>query len=271
MFCHHITGGVESGPFVTPYGRGGVEAAGFEVDGLPTYEWGGENAIGEDVFDLMRPGWAHGPVHEVLAGGGVDIFFHGHDHCYVEQDLDGVRYLTCPVPWDIDYSDGFFNESHYVNGTKCNNSGHIRATVYPGGVKVDYVRSVLPEHEPLYDGGMPVYSGDVFRTFYLGAAGAKDGPAGELLPRLLVPSPNPSAGDVEIRFELGSFSRVSLDIYDARGRHVRRVLDEDFDGGCHAVTWDGLCPSGRPVAAGVYYCRLRAGLKAQTRKIALLR
>lgn len=272
VFSHHITGGVMSGgELLSPYGRGGIEAARFSVEGLPSYEWGGENASGNCVFDLKRPGWSHGPIHDIFVSEGVDIFFHGHDHCFVEQVLDGVVYQTCPIPWDIDYGCGFFAECNYTHGVIHENSGHLRVRVYPDGVKVEYVRSVLPEDEPVDDGGVPVYNGDVFRTYFLGSAGVARDPAGGPSGRLLPPSPNPSAGEVRLRFHVPAAGRISMQIFDTRGRLVRVVADEVVGAGEHDLAWDGTGPGAEPVAPGVYCCRFRTDGHIETRKIVLLR
>jgi hypothetical protein len=71
----------------------------------------------------------------------VSIFFHGHDHVFVKQDLDGVVYQECPVP-----SDGMYGYGHYgyIYGDLVNNSGHLRVEVSQDDVSVDYVRAFLP-------------------------------------------------------------------------------------------------------------------------------
>jgi hypothetical protein len=271
VFCHHMTGGVHSGPLRTPYGRGGIEAASFPVAGLPSYEWGGENASGAYVFDVKRPGWSHGSVHDILVSGGVSIFFHGHDHCFVRQELDGVIYQTCPVPWDPDYTMGFFGESGYTHGVFHNNSGHLRVSVGPSDVRVDYVRAVLPEDEPLDDDGVPVYNGDVFYTYSLADAGIPGAETRAEPPRLLAPAPSPASGAVTLAFRIPAAGVVTVAVFDARGRLILDVLHYELPAGLHRVVWDGSDSSGRPAAPGVYYCRFEAGGHCETRKIVLLR
>ena len=48
-------------------------------------------------FDEARPGWAM-PIHQLLVAHNATIYFHGHDHLYVKQDLDGIVYQEGPVP-----------------------------------------------------------------------------------------------------------------------------------------------------------------------------
>jgi hypothetical protein len=71
----------------------------------------------------------------------VTIFFQGHDHIFVKQELDGVIYQTLPEPANPNYT--YENNDAYKTGDKYPNSGRVRVTVSPENVKVDYVRSYL--------------------------------------------------------------------------------------------------------------------------------
>jgi hypothetical protein len=168
VFSHHMTGGLlrAHGKDV-PYGRGGADAAKYRVNSQPSFEWGGEDETGADVFDIKRPGWEHGPIHDIFVETGVDIFFHGHDHAYVYEDLDGVVYQECPVPSSATYDTGFVTADDYSTGTVFPNSGHLRVTVSPESVRVDYVRAVLPEDEPLQEEHGPVKNGAVSHSYAL--------------------------------------------------------------------------------------------------------
>jgi hypothetical protein len=167
VFSHHVTGGVLAGhKDRKPYGRGGITAARYEVDGRPTFEWGGEDSTGRYVFDEKRPDFEHGPVHQVMVDAGVDIFFHGHDHVFVYETLDGIVYQECPVPANPRYGDGFYSPDYY-KGVKVSNSGHLRIKVSPDSARVDYVRSVLPEDEPLVQDGVSIRNADVSYSYTL--------------------------------------------------------------------------------------------------------
>lgn len=88
-------------------------------------------------------------------------------------------------------------------------------------------------------------------------------------------TPNPFNPSTRIRFSLpglGRAERVLLRIYDVRGRVVRRLLDEDRRGGAdYDVLWNGTSDVGRPLASGVYYCRLTFGGQQRTSQITLLK
>jgi hypothetical protein len=127
VFAHHVMGS----------GRGGVD----ECD---LYEWGGRSKRGDWEFAQHRPGWKL-PVHQLMVKHGVTIFFQGHDHLFCRQERDGIIYQEVPMPADHGYMT--YNEDRYQSGVKLPNSGHLRVTVSPENVKVDYVRSFLPKDE----------------------------------------------------------------------------------------------------------------------------
>ncbi len=127
IFIHHLVGGADD------QCRGGSEAA-------PLYEWGGKNPDGTDGFARNRPGWA-APIHQLLVRNKVSIVFHGHDHLYAKQDLDGIVYQEVPQPGApgngraprsaADYG--------YKDGVILGSSGHLRLAVSPSQTKVEYI------------------------------------------------------------------------------------------------------------------------------------
>jgi len=139
VFSHQMVGGLDH------YGRGGIEAARHFVSGNPSFEWGGEDPEGNYIFDAMRPGWDL-PIHQLMAQHHVAIWFHGHDHLFAKQDLEGIVYQECPRPSDAEY--GLGAGSAYVHGDILPNSGHLRVTVGPTQVTVEYVRAYLPGDGP---------------------------------------------------------------------------------------------------------------------------
>jgi hypothetical protein len=84
--------------------------------------------------------------------------------------------------------------------------------------------------------------------------------------------PNPFGPSVTISYDLPKVSEVTLQIYDVSGRVVRVLVDAATEpGGQRQATWDGRDDSGRDVASGVYFCRLQAGLYAETQQVMLSR
>ena len=138
VFLHHLVAGA------TPEGRGGSEAATF-------YEWGGKNQDGTDAFKAQRPGWPM-PIHQLLVKSGVNIVFHGHDHIFAKQDLDGIVYQEVPQPGNPAKGDPnaiprTASEYTYMSGKILGAPGYMRITVAPDKVTADLVRSYLPGQE----------------------------------------------------------------------------------------------------------------------------
>jgi hypothetical protein len=135
VFIHNLVGGMDS------QARGGIEVA-------PFYEWGGHDPDGTLVFDAMRPGWGK-PIHQLLVENRVNAVFHGHDHVYVKQELDGVVYQETPQPSAPNFNNGptLAAEGHYASGVIVSSSGHLRVTVGPDSAVVSYVRAYRPQDE----------------------------------------------------------------------------------------------------------------------------
>ena len=134
IFIHHLVGGSNTDA------RGGIEAA-------PYFEWGGKNADGSYGFDQRRPDWGK-PIHQMLVENHVSAVFHGHDHVYVKQELDGIIYQEVPQPSMAQYNKTSLAADYgYLSGDVLGSSGHLRVTVTPEQVIVEYARAYLPKDE----------------------------------------------------------------------------------------------------------------------------
>jgi len=135
IFIHNLVGGLDGQM------RGGVEAA-------PFFEWGGKNLDGSAGFATRRPGWEL-PIHDLLVKHQVKAVFHGHDHLYAKQNLDGIVYQAVPQPSAKNFSSGasLAKDYHYNVGEIQSSSGHLRIKVSPAQISADYVRSWLPSQE----------------------------------------------------------------------------------------------------------------------------
>jgi len=105
------------------------------------------------------------------------------------------------------------------------------------------------------------------------------------------PFPRPDLGEevTHVWFDLAAPSAVELTVLDLRGRLVRRLIPAGpscgvvrleagiygrgvaaSDDPCVSTTWDGRDEQGRLVPRGIYVLRLRAGGKADTRRMLFL-
>jgi len=133
VFLHHLVGGSDRNS------RGGAEAA-------PFWEWGGTGISGEYEFDKRRSGWGK-PIHQLLVEHGASVVFHGHDHMFIKQDLDGVVYQLVPQPGHPRSGTKSATEYGYLGGEIQGSSGHVRVRVNGDSARVDYVRAYLPKAE----------------------------------------------------------------------------------------------------------------------------
>lgn len=127
VFCHQLIGEGEEG-------RGGTEFAKY-------YEMGGFNKDNTWGFDEKRPGW--GKTHSPVNGRQqCNVFFHGHDHFFAKQELDGIIYQLVPQPSHPNFKNAGQAEVYgYISGDILPNSGHLRVTVSDEQVAVEYIRT----------------------------------------------------------------------------------------------------------------------------------
>jgi len=126
-FAHHLRG----------QGRGAVALA-------KLFEWGGnQNNNGNYTFPQNRPGWDK-PIHQLFVDNHLTTFFQGHDHVFAHETLDSLTYIAVPMAADSTYEIGWLaNADAYLSDT-LPGTGHIKVTVSPTCVKIDFVRAYLP-------------------------------------------------------------------------------------------------------------------------------
>jgi len=78
--------------------------------------------------------------------------------------------------------------------------------------------------------------------------------------------PNPFNSSTVLRYALPAPSPVTIDIYDILGRKLLTLADGIQPAGSHQLLWDAS-----EVPSGVYFYRLQAGGKTQTRKCMLVK
>ncbi|MFN2370562.1 MAG: FlgD immunoglobulin-like domain containing protein, partial [Candidatus Krumholzibacteriia bacterium] len=83
--------------------------------------------------------------------------------------------------------------------------------------------------------------------------------------------PNPFNPRTTFRFVTATPGQAELEVYDLRGRLVRRLHTGPLPAGAHAFVWDGEQEGGRRSPSGVYFGRLRTGGGELTAKVLLLK
>ncbi len=110
--------------------------------------------------------------------------------------------------------------------------------------------------------GVPV---DLVLDDLIDLAGAPQGPVAATLAAW----PNPARAGCRFAFTLARAGAGALEVFDARGRRVRRVAGGPFAEGPNAARWDGRDAAGRPAPPGVYFARLRADGRDETTRFVL--
>jgi len=89
--------------------------------------------------------------------------------------------------------------------------------------------------------------------------------------RILQNYPNPFNPLTKIAFDLPADTRVRLEIFDAKGRRVRILVDETRPAGSYEVVWNGDDNEGRDLPSGVYLYRVTAGSFSGTKQMTLVK
>jgi len=87
--------------------------------------------------------------------------------------------------------------------------------------------------------------------------------------RLLANYPNPFNPSTTIPFLLSRQADVQVDVYDAMGRHIRSLVNQEFSAGQHQVVWNGLDQAGESVSSGIYFVKMNASESESVQKILL--
>ena len=83
--------------------------------------------------------------------------------------------------------------------------------------------------------------------------------------------PNPFNPSTEIEFLAPTAGNVSIEVYNIAGQLVKTVFDGLVEPGIRIVSWDATDNNGNKVTSGVYFYKLIAGDKVDTRKMVLVK
>lgn len=240
VFAHHLIGG-------DPEGRGGTEFADL-------YEWGGNNLDSTNGFATNRPGW-YKPIKDLLTENKVTVFFHGHDHFFGKQEKDCLIYQECPQPGHPNYNNAGQAATYgYLNGQILPNSGHMRVTVSPQNVLIEYVRAYKAADE-----NGTRHNKDVSAFYSIGNTNCYDSTS-TTIPMIWnsnyaeeIVYPNPFNKDTRIKIQTNKDDLINLSIYSANGAKVRTLLnDQLIKKGNFDVVWDGTNDLGQLLPDGIY-------------------
>ena len=88
------------------------------------------------------------PVHQLLVKNKVAVVFHGHDHMFAKEELDGVVYQLVPQPGGMRTGNPRNAQEYgYVHGDVLGGAGYVRVKVAGSEATVDYILSLSPKDE----------------------------------------------------------------------------------------------------------------------------
>ena len=80
---------------------------------------------------------------------------------------------------------------------------------------------------------------------------------------------NPTGPSASIEYVMTGLGRLRVDVFDLRGRVVRRLFDGVAGSKAGVLNWDGRDEAGAPVSSGVYFLRASALGQVATKKLLL--
>ena len=83
--------------------------------------------------------------------------------------------------------------------------------------------------------------------------------------------PNPFNPVTNIAFSVKEAGKVTLEVYNLRGQLVKRLISGVVESGDQVVTWNGTNDSGKTVASGVYFYKMKAPNFTSTKKMILMK
>jgi hypothetical protein len=83
--------------------------------------------------------------------------------------------------------------------------------------------------------------------------------------------PNPFNPVTNLKYGVAVEGRVSIDIYDVRGRQVATLLNEVVRPGTYTIVWDGKDNGGRRVSSGIYMARFKTMDQTQVQRMTLVK
>ena len=83
--------------------------------------------------------------------------------------------------------------------------------------------------------------------------------------------PNPFNPSTTIEFTLSRTQHITLRIINVLGQEVRMLEKTQMQAGLNRIAWDGKDDHGLSVTSGMYFYRLEAGGRSETRKMLLIR
>jgi hypothetical protein len=244
---------------------------------------------GSGGFDAPELFFAPGPGRDPMfldydGDGMVDITYYESNHARILF----IRNLTEPVVTAVAIRDfrmqavGQGVELSWILEGGCKvvelqrrQPGGAWSVLYEGPVTEEGGRWAVVDEGPLPPGRveyrLEVVLADGSRIEHGPVVYEAGGESPPLRPLSLRCAPNPSNPQAVLHYELPQAGRVSLRVYDVRGRRVRLLLDGYRPAGAGTATWDGRDDGGQLAASGTYLAVIETAYGAAHEKLVLAR
>jgi hypothetical protein len=83
--------------------------------------------------------------------------------------------------------------------------------------------------------------------------------------------PNPFNSNAIISFAMPEAGQANVEIYDVLGRKVTTLSEGMQAAGEHSIVWNGKDQSGKPIATGIYLCRIKTSTEDRVLKLQYLK
>jgi hypothetical protein len=190
-----------------------------------------------------------------FANGSYSVFYNSGNEYYLSRQ-------------DVDHLGNLINAEPIIISSNINGYWNIKACSYQNMATVDWNDANYYELSSKGDGislnslwTLRVAASPVSNDDQIQSPGISS----------LSNYPNPFNPSTTISFGIKENARVSVDIYNLKGQHIRNLMDESKAPGNHSVQWDGRDDQERAVAAGVYLYKIHTGTYSSSKKMVLLK
>jgi len=84
-------------------------------------------------------------------------------------------------------------------------------------------------------------------------------------------APNPFSNSTTISFTLPQSQKVSIGIFDMKGRLIKTLADAQMQAGTHQLIWNAKDEKGSTLSTGIYFLRMQTGNYAETKKLSVIK
>ena len=290
-------------------GDGDLEiVAGNDSGLLHVLHHDGTEMTSYDVGDDIRGGIS---VADLNDDGSYELLFAGYDDMiHVWNPMDGVELdgwpvdmeynsLTEPVTADLD-NDGdlevvaamksgmvyvFHHDATLFNNFPTNLSGNIESSPAIGDLDGDGdyeiafgTTSGLQVFDIKTDMGnrhsWKLHRGNLERSGLYDITLTSIDPKTDIIPDKFYVSPNypnPFNPSTQIDIYTVQKSDLTVNIFDATGRLVNTLIDENLEAGSYSIKWQGKDRKGQSMPTGVYFIQVESGVEISTQKMVLIK